>query len=73
MAEIFTQVKRDPDSLSMEIEAIPGVAQVQRRVVADVSLDIPVREEPAIGPLVSIPLQQMPILNDIYLRRGRYI
>lgn len=57
----------------MEIEAIPGVAQVQRRVVADVSLDIPVREEPAIGPLVSIPLQQMPILNDIYLRRGRYI
>ena len=70
---MFAQVKRAPESLRMQIEAIPGVAQVQTRVVADVSLDIPVREEPAIGRLVSIPLQQMPILNDIYLRRGRYI
>ncbi|MDJ0796219.1 MAG: FtsX-like permease family protein [Calothrix sp. MO_167.B12] len=73
LAEVFAQVKRAPESLKTQIEAIPGVAQVQTRVVADVNLDIQGRQEPAIGRLVSIPPRQMPMLNDLYLRRGRYI
>lgn len=72
-AQVFAQVKRAPESLVPQIQAIPGVAQVQSRVVADVTLDIPGREEPSIGRLVSIPERQTPILNDLYLRRGRYI
>jgi putative ABC transport system permease protein len=72
-AQVFAQVKRAPESLKPQIEAIPGVAQVQTRVVADVSLDIPGRSEPATGRLISIPEQQMPMLNDLFIRRGRYI
>ncbi len=72
-AEVFAQLKRAPESLRTQIEAIPGVAQVQTRVVADVNLDVQGREEPAIGRLISIPPRQMPILNDLYLRQGRYI
>jgi putative ABC transport system permease protein len=72
-AHVFTQLKRAPESLVAKMEAIPGVAQVQTRVVMDVTLDIPERSEPAIGRLVSIPEQQTPMLNDLYLRRGRYI
>ncbi|MDJ0732859.1 MAG: FtsX-like permease family protein [Nostocaceae cyanobacterium] len=72
-AHVFAQLKRAPDSLKSQIEMIPGVAQVQTRVVADVNLDIPGRREPAIGRLISIPQRQMPILNDLYMRRGRYI
>jgi len=72
-AQVFAQLKRAPESLKTRIETIPGVAQVQTRVVADVSLDIPGRSEPATGRLVSIPEQRMTILNDLFIRRGRYI
>ncbi|MDZ8053727.1 MAG: ABC transporter permease [Aulosira sp. ZfuVER01] len=72
-AQVFAQLKRAPESLRTKIEEIPGVAQVQTRVVADVSLDIPGRSEPAIGRLISIPERQTPILNDLFIRRGRYI
>jgi putative ABC transport system permease protein len=72
-AQVFTQLKRAPESLKPQIDAIPGVAQVQTRVVVDVSLDIPGRSEPAMGRLISIPERQMPMLNDLFIRRGRYI
>jgi putative ABC transport system permease protein len=72
-AQVFVQLKRSPEAVKSRLEAIPGVAQVQGRVVADVNLDIPGRSEPATGRLVSIPERQMPMLNDIYIRQGRYI
>jgi putative ABC transport system permease protein len=72
-AQVFAQLKRAPESLKTQIEAIPGVAQLQTRVVADVSLDIPGRSEPATGRLISIPEQRMSMLNDLYIRRGSYI
>ena len=52
------------------IAAIPGVAQVQTRVVVDVTLDVPDMAEPAIGRLISIPHIACPILNDLHLRRA---
>ncbi|MEA5574150.1 ABC transporter permease [Calothrix sp. UHCC 0171] len=72
-AQVFAQLKRAPESLTAQIREIPGVAQVQTRVIADVSLDIPGRDEPATGRLISIPERQMPILNDLYMRKGRYL
>jgi putative ABC transport system permease protein len=72
-AQVFAQLKRAPESLTAQIREIPGVAQVQTRVIADVSLDIPGRNEPATGRLISIPERQMPMLNDLYIGKGRYI
>ncbi len=72
-AQVFAQLKRAPETVVAQIQAIPGVAQVQSRVVVDVTLDVPGRKEPAIGRLVSLPEQQTPILNDLFIRRGRYI
>jgi putative ABC transport system permease protein len=72
-ADVFAQLKRAPESLAEEIRALPGVAQVRTRVVADVTLDVPGLAEPASGRLVAIPERQGPMLNDLYLRRGRYI
>jgi putative ABC transport system permease protein len=71
--QVFASVKRAPEYLVNQIQAIPGVAQVQTRVVAEVNLDIPGRSEPGTGRLVAIPEVQQPILNDLYLRQGRYI
>lgn len=72
-ADVFVQLKRAPEAIAEQIEAIPGVAQVQTRVVMDVTLDVPGLREPATGRLISIPETQMPMLNDLFLRKGRYI
>ncbi|MGB7442977.1 MAG: FtsX-like permease family protein [Coleofasciculaceae cyanobacterium] len=72
-AQVFVSLKRAPEIVAERIEEIPGVGQVRSRVVVEVTLDVPGLEEPATGRLVSIPEQQQPILNDLYLRRGRYI
>lgn len=72
-ADVFARLKRAPESLATEIRQIPGVAQVQTRVVMDVTLDVPGLAEPATGRLVSIPAHPAPILNDLYLVRGRYV
>jgi putative ABC transport system permease protein len=71
-AEVFGQLKRAPESLREQIQAIPGVAQVQTRVVVNVTLDLPGRTEPLTGRLVSIPETQAPMLNDLYIRQGSY-
>ena len=72
-ADVFAHLKRAPESLSAAIAAIPGVASVQTRVVMDVTLDLPGLDEPATGRLVSIPERRIPMLNDVFLREGRYI
>jgi putative ABC transport system permease protein len=72
-ADVFASLKRAPSSLRERIVAIPGVEVVATRTVADVTLDVPGMEEPASGRLVSLPEQGRPPLNDVYLRRGRWI
>ncbi|MCH5377105.1 MAG: ABC transporter permease, partial [Planctomycetes bacterium] len=72
-AHIFAHVKRAPQSLSKRIAEIPGVSQVTTRIVADVTLDVADMSEPAIGRLISIPERRQPLVNDLHIRRGRWI
>ena len=72
-AHVFGSLKRAPLPVASEIERIPGVTQVQTRIVREVTLDIPGFSEPAAGRLVSIPEREVPTLNALYLRAGRYI
>jgi putative ABC transport system permease protein len=72
-ADVFASVKRAPASLESRIRMLPGVEAVSTRVVADVTLDVPAMAEPATGRLISIPERGRPVLNDVYLRRGRWI
>lgn len=72
-AEVFGHAKRAPDSLAQRILEIPGVAAVDTRVIAQVTLDVEGLSEPATGKLVSIPASERPRLNDLFLREGRYI
>ncbi len=71
--EIFAAAKRAPQSLLARISDLPGVARAETRVVAGVTLDIPGMDEPAMGRLVSVPSRGRPILNDVFLRRGRWV
>jgi putative ABC transport system permease protein len=72
-ADVFAQLKRAPESLAAEIQNLPGVATTQTRVVLEVTLDVPGLDEPATARLVSIPERRTPILNDIFIREGRYV
>jgi putative ABC transport system permease protein len=72
-AEVFASLKRAPQRLEERLAAIPGVEVVTTRVVADVTLDVPGLAEPATGRLISIPARGRPLLNDVFLRRGRWI
>lgn len=72
-ADVFTHVKRAPESVAAAMTEIPGVAAVQTRVLMDVTLDVPRLEEPATGRFISIPERRVPMLNDLFLREGRYI
>jgi putative ABC transport system permease protein len=72
-ADVFSQLKRAPESLAARIADIPGVSAVRTRVVVGVTLDVPGLAEPASGRLVSVPERRAPMLNDLYIERGRYI
>src|SRR6516225_7417016 len=72
-ADIFAQLKRAPNNLVVEISDIPGVSVVETRVVVEVNLDVPGLDEPAVGRLVSMPKREQPMVNALFLRRGRDI
>jgi putative ABC transport system permease protein len=72
-ADIFVHLKRAPNALTDRLAELPGVSQVQTRVVVDVTLDVAGLPEPAVGRLVSIPDRPRPGLNALYIRSGRYI
>ncbi|MEQ1886836.1 MAG: FtsX-like permease family protein [Bryobacteraceae bacterium] len=76
-ADVFANAKRAPESLKPLIQAVPGVAAVETRVVMDVTADVPGLEEPASARIVSIPSRNLsnshndPLLNLLFLREGR--
>ncbi len=72
-AHVFAHVKRAPLSLGKRIAEIAGVSLVQLRIVSDVTIDVADMPEPAVGRLISIPERRQPMVNDLHLRRGRWI
>jgi putative ABC transport system permease protein len=71
--DLFVSLKRAPLSVEQELGNIPGVAVVETRVAAYVTLDVPGLAEPASGRLVSLPVRGRPRVNDVFLRRGRWV
>ncbi|MEJ2191714.1 MAG: FtsX-like permease family protein [Nitrospirota bacterium] len=72
-ADVFASLKRAPRSLEARIREIPGVQRVETRVAADVRLEVEGFADPVTGRLVSVPEGGQPVLNALYIRRGRYI
>ncbi|HVE32516.1 MAG TPA: ABC transporter permease [Gemmatimonadaceae bacterium] len=72
-ADVFAHVERAPATMAPRLAAIPGVAAVETRIVRDVRLDVPGISEPAVGHMVSIPEERRPMINELQIRRGRWI
>ena len=71
-AHVFAGLTRAPLNVADRIAEIPGVARVDARVVVDVTLDVPGLTEPASGRLIGIDVPARPMLNDVFLRHGRF-
>ncbi len=70
-ADVFVSLKRAPEALHQRIFDIPGVDQVETRVVSLVRIDMPDFNEPVTALMVSLPDNGQQNLNALYLREGR--
>ena len=70
-ADVFTSLKRAPESLKKQIAEIPGVSVTETRVVFGVTLQMDSLPEPATGRIISVPDDREALLNKLYLRAGR--
>lgn len=73
LADVFASLKRAPERLARRIADIPGVEQVETRVLAQVNIDVPGFADPVSGLLASLPDDDKPLLNRLYLRQGRLV
>ena len=72
-ADVFAHLERAPNAIAARIAGIPGVASAETRIVRDVRLDVPRLAEPAIGHMVAIPDERRPMLDELLIRRGRWL
>jgi putative ABC transport system permease protein len=70
-ADVFVSLKRAPLSLADTLRALPGVADVQTTVEADVRVQIEGQNDPIIGHLIGLDARRPPRLNLTTLRGPR--
>lgn len=72
-AEGFASVRRAPEHLQERLKKVPGVNHLVTRVTAGVILKIEGFDEPVSGLIMSIPEENQPILNRLFIREGRLV
>lgn len=72
-ADAWSYLVRAPKSLVADIENIPGVNVVDTRVNFQATLDLDEIGIPARGQFISVPEIGRPLLNDIVIKKGRYV
>jgi putative ABC transport system permease protein len=72
-ADVFAHLERAPQALAADLEAIPGVARVDTRVVEAAMVPLESMPEAIRAQVVSLPEHGRPALNDVDVRAGRMI
>lgn len=70
--QVFASAMRAPASLVENLRAIPGVAEVETRVVRDAQLSIEGVDPPMVARLIGIDFAHPPGMNRLSLRSGRW-
>jgi len=72
LADLWAPLKRAPDTLVPQLQAIPGVQTAQTRLLAMGTLGVSGFNEPVRAEVVSLPIRGgQPLLNRVQLRSGR--
>ncbi|MEW6983919.1 ABC transporter permease [Colwelliaceae bacterium 6471] len=72
-ADIFASLKRAPEAVKARVSEIPGVSTSETRVVFGITLQMDNMDEPATGKIISLPDGKQSLLNNVYLRAGRFL
>jgi putative ABC transport system permease protein len=70
--QIFCELTRAPNAMCERLKTIPGVAQVETRVIERLRVEIPGGSEIVEGRIISIPKDRPRMLNAIFLKEGRF-
>ena len=71
-AHVFASAKRAPGALAQKLREIPGVSEVETRVVRDAQLSLPGVTPPMIARLIGIDFERLPGVNRLTLKSGRW-
>ena len=72
-SDVWAQVRRAPESVAARVAELPGVNEVETRVIAGGKLALPGFDKPIEALLLSLPDQGEPQQNRLYLRAGRML
>jgi putative ABC transport system permease protein len=70
-ADVFASVKRAPQAVVEQLQALPGVAEVQATLEQIVRVELPGISDPIIGQLIGVDRRAPPRLNRVQVSRGR--
>ncbi len=71
-ADVFAGLKRAPESIKRQIQEIPGVSAVETRIVFGATVQMAHLPEPVTGRLISLSDKRQALLNNLFLRQGRF-
>ena len=72
-ATVFANVTRAPTNLEDRLRSLRGVAQLETRVVAPVRLKMGLSDQPIGGKIISLPDSGRPLLNGLFIFKGRSV
>ena len=72
LADFTVDLKRAPAHVVEEVAAMPNVRAARGRVNIGARIDLDDVDEPITGTAISMPEQQLPVLNGILLRSGTW-
>ena len=72
-ATVFASVKRAPTNLEQHLRLLPGVTHLETRIVAPVRLKMEMTDQPIGGKIISLPDSGIPLLNDLFIFKGRTV
>jgi len=72
LADFYVDLKRTPEWIVDEVASMPNVNSARGRVYFGVLIDLPNLDEPIAGTAISMPVQHVPVINDVLMRSGTW-
>ena len=72
-SDVWAQVKRAPNALAQRVAELPGVNEVETRLIAGAKVELAGFHEPIEAVVQSLPDTGEPAQNRLYLRSGRML
>ena len=72
ISDFIVELKRAPAWLVKDVATLPNVRDIRGRVHLAVRVDLPDVEEPISGVALSVPIERVPVINDLFLKSGTW-